>query len=151
MSGLDVGISAILTAYSVMIMVIAIWGYAILPKKCTKGNIRNSARWNIICGAVMATAVLSYGLCSVTCKKEKSGDNQRVPTWLLAFVLAISSASISFGANLTRAIKDNIDICDSEYYEIWKQSIGILTIFHILVICILSIMLGYRAYVAVNS
>lgn len=143
--GLDVGIASVFISYSLIIMALGIWGYGILPNKCTLDDVRNSLRLVIICGAVMTTVFVSYGLCSASCRLNEE-PKYDVPTWLLLFVVVVSILSITMIKKSYDTMNNNPKKCQTGGFPTWKKASNLVMGIEIIVVILLFVILGYRMY-----
>lgn len=86
-------IVGIFSVYSLFMIVLATWGYAIIPKSCTNPKIRDTLRSLLVTASISLTVFISYLICFERCTPNKEGS-VRDPTsitWVLyLFGLIIS-------------------------------------------------------------
>lgn len=135
-------ISFLLSAYSIYMLAMAIWGYKIIPASCDNSAIRSSLRGLMVTSAVALTAYIAYAACKYMCPSVARVKGVDVPNWLLAFTGLIAVVNLVNQITIqTKFGQDpNCQAQSLDTFKGWNQ-IGIIVSTCVVGLCIIVIII----------
>lgn len=136
------GLTLVFVAYSIFVIIMAIWGHSIIPVNCENGEARYALRGLLVSGFVSLTAFISYGLCNLTCKIR---DPVILPNWFILIGLALSIANLVLANQVLNGLASS-KVCQSGSYNTYKQVMDYFNGSSAIVLIISIILTGKRGY-----
>lgn len=100
---LNIAVAILLAIYSLLIVIIGIWGNSIVPSSCVNVSLRSSIRGLLVTGAMSLTAFCAYFMCGVLCQRNNIAI---IPSWLVLITIGFCITNLVMAFDIQNRLSE---------------------------------------------